>query len=53
MLENWCYDAEVLKEISGHYQNLSTPLPENLRQRLVDAKVYFIALPIIKCYLEC
>jgi thimet oligopeptidase len=39
MLENWCYESEVLKEISGHYLDTSVPLPEELRKRLVDAKV--------------
>jgi len=38
MLENWCYDAGVLKTISGHYKDPSTPLQEELRQKLVKAK---------------
>jgi len=38
MLENWCYEAEVLKRISGHYQDLSKPLPDDLRQKLIRAK---------------
>ena len=38
MLENWCYESDVLKEISGHYKDLTISLPEELRQRLVDAK---------------
>jgi len=38
MLENWCYDAEVLKRLSGHYQDLSKPLPDDLREKLIKAK---------------
>ena len=39
MLENWCYDEAVLKELSGHYLNREQSLPDDLRQKLVDAKV--------------
>jgi len=38
MLENWCYESEVLKQISGHYKDLSQPLPEDLRVKLINAK---------------
>eukprot|EP01117_Protostelium_nocturnum_P003259 TRINITY_DN1420_c0_g2_i1.p2 TRINITY_DN1420_c0_g2~~TRINITY_DN1420_c0_g2_i1.p2 ORF type:complete len:759 (-),score=281.48 TRINITY_DN1420_c0_g2_i1:2611-4866(-) len=38
MLENWCYEAEVLKELSSHYQTKES-LPEELRERLVRAKL--------------
>jgi len=38
MLENWCYDAAVLKRLSRHYQT-GEPLPETLRHQLVKAKL--------------
>lgn len=38
MLENWCYESEVLKQISGHYKDLSKPLPDDLRVKLINAK---------------
>jgi len=37
MLENWCFDASVLKRLSKHYQT-SEPLTETLRNQLVKAK---------------
>jgi len=38
MLENWCYEAEVLKRLSGHYKDLSKSLPEELRVQLVRSR---------------
>jgi len=39
MLENWCYDSEVLKKISGHYKDPeNNPLPEEIRRRLIESK---------------
>jgi Zn-dependent oligopeptidase len=38
MLENWVYNATVLQRISGHYQDLKKPLPDDLREKLVAAK---------------
>jgi len=38
MLENWCYDASVLKKLSKHYQT-GEPLPEALRTQLIKAKL--------------
>eukprot|EP01116_Phalansterium_solitarium_P020301 TRINITY_DN5937_c0_g1_i1.p1 TRINITY_DN5937_c0_g1~~TRINITY_DN5937_c0_g1_i1.p1 ORF type:complete len:776 (+),score=281.64 TRINITY_DN5937_c0_g1_i1:314-2329(+) len=44
MLENWCYDSAVLKRLSGHYQDASKSLPEELRQKLLAAKLVNEAL---------
>lgn len=37
MLENWCYEADVLKRLSKHYQTGDT-LPESMRVALVNAR---------------
>lgn len=37
MLENWCYEKDILQRLSKHYQT-GSPLPENLRNQLVAAK---------------
>eukprot|EP01119_Soliformovum_irregulare_P009694 TRINITY_DN232_c0_g2_i1.p1 TRINITY_DN232_c0_g2~~TRINITY_DN232_c0_g2_i1.p1 ORF type:complete len:572 (+),score=214.58 TRINITY_DN232_c0_g2_i1:230-1945(+) len=38
MLENWCYEEEVLKIISGHYQDQSKTLPNELREKIIKAR---------------
>lgn len=38
MLENWCYEPVVLARLSGHYEDLSKPLPDDLREKLIKAK---------------
>jgi thimet oligopeptidase len=38
MLQNWVWDSEMLKLISGHYQDPSRHLPEDLLQRMITAK---------------
>lgn len=37
MLENWCFEKDVLKRMSGHYQT-KEPLPDNLLDKLIQAK---------------
>eukprot|EP00743_Colponemidia_sp_Colp-15_P000239 GILK01000278.1.p1 GENE.GILK01000278.1~~GILK01000278.1.p1 ORF type:complete len:518 (-),score=101.49 GILK01000278.1:171-1724(-) len=40
MLENWVWEPEILKYISNHYDSApgSTPLPDDLRQRMLEAR---------------
>jgi len=38
MLENWCYDAEVLNIISGLYTDTAQALPDKYRELLIKAK---------------
>lgn len=38
MLENWVWDREMLKKISGHYQNLSQKLPDALITQMLSAR---------------
>jgi len=38
MLENWCYESEVLRRLSGHYQNNSKKLPEDMLESLIKAR---------------
>ncbi|XP_065909413.1 thimet oligopeptidase-like [Dysidea avara] len=37
MLENWCWEAEPLKRMSGHYKD-ATPLPDEMIKTLVASR---------------
>jgi thimet oligopeptidase len=41
MLENWCYDREILRKISGHFKDLSKTLPDELLNNILRSK-YFL-----------
>ncbi|MCL1125499.1 oligopeptidase A [Shewanella surugensis] len=36
-MENWCYEAEALAEISGHYET-GEPLPQSMLDKMLAAK---------------
>lgn len=38
MLENWAYNPEVLKVISGHYKNPSEKLPNEIINKIIAAR---------------
>ena len=38
MLEHWCWEASVLRRLSGHFERDGEALPEDLLERLVKAK---------------
>ena len=38
MLENWVWQRETLKQLSGHYQNPKEKIPDKLIDRLIVAK---------------
>ncbi|MBI4056918.1 MAG: Zn-dependent oligopeptidase, partial [Elusimicrobia bacterium] len=38
MLENWVWDPVVLRKLSGHYQDKSKKLPEELLKKMIEAK---------------
>lgn len=38
MLENWCWEPDVLKKISSHYET-QKPLPDDLIEKLVKRLV--------------
>jgi thimet oligopeptidase len=42
MLENWVWNAEMLKRISGHYKNMAESLPDELIQKMQHSK-YFMS----------
>lgn len=46
-MENWCWEAEVLTFISGHYQS-DEPLPQEMLDKLLAAKNYQAALFILR-----
>lgn len=39
MLENWAWKEEVLNQISGHFEDPSKKLPEDILKRMIDAKL--------------
>lgn len=46
-MENWCWEAEALAFISGHYQS-GEPLPQEMLDKLLAAKNYQAALFILR-----
>jgi oligopeptidase A len=46
-LENWCYHEPILRSISGHWET-SDPLPDDLVEKLLDAKVYMAASGMLR-----
>eukprot|EP01094_Clydonella_sp_ATCC50884_P017810 TRINITY_DN3179_c0_g1_i2.p1 TRINITY_DN3179_c0_g1~~TRINITY_DN3179_c0_g1_i2.p1 ORF type:complete len:788 (-),score=269.81 TRINITY_DN3179_c0_g1_i2:248-2275(-) len=38
MLENWCYESDVLQRLSGHYEREEEVLPQSLLEPIVAAK---------------
>jgi len=44
MLENWVWQPEVLKKLSGHYLDNTKPLPDELIQNIIRAKNVCIGL---------
>jgi len=38
MLENWCYEPVVLAKLSGHYNDQSKTLPDDLREKLIKSR---------------
>ncbi len=39
MLENWVWDKQVLSMLSGHYTDSSKKLPEDIIERMIEAKL--------------
>ncbi|MGL5990794.1 MAG: oligopeptidase A [Plesiomonas sp.] len=46
-MENWCWEAEALAFISGHYES-GEPLPADKLQKLLDAKNYQAAMFVLR-----
>ncbi len=46
-MENWCYHEPILKSISGHW-GTGEPLPDDLVQKLLDAKVYMAGSAMVR-----
>ena len=38
MLENWAYEPQILTMVSGHYKDESKPLPQELQEKIVEAR---------------
>lgn len=47
LLENWCWDRNVLKWMSSHYQT-GESLPEDLLERMLDAKHFHTGLAYLR-----
>jgi oligopeptidase A len=46
-MENWCYHEPILRSISGHWET-GDPLPDDLVQKLLDAKVYMAGSVMVR-----
>ena len=46
-MENWCWQAESLKRVSGHYKT-DAPLPSELLDRLIAAKNFNSGLAMVR-----
>ncbi|MBY6188019.1 oligopeptidase A [Marinobacter hydrocarbonoclasticus] len=46
-LENWCWEADALAEISGHYQT-GEPLPVEMLEKMLAAKNYQSAMMMLR-----
>ncbi|TRO54862.1 M3 family peptidase, partial [Candidatus Bathyarchaeota archaeon] len=46
-MENWCYHEPTLRTISGHWET-DEPLPNELVQKLMDAKVFMAASAMLR-----
>jgi len=46
-MENWCYHEPILRSISGHWET-GEPLPDDLVQKLLDAKVYMAGSAMVR-----
>ncbi len=46
-MENWCYHEPILRSISGHWET-GDPLPDDLVQKLLDAKVYMAGSDMVR-----
>lgn len=46
-MENWCYHEPILRSISGHWET-GEPLPDDLVQKLLDAKVYMAGSTMVR-----
>jgi len=44
MLENWCWQKEILKKLSGNFENPTEPLPEELIDNIIRSKNVCVAL---------
>lgn len=47
LMENWCWESEVLSSISGHYKN-NEPLPNKIIKNILLSKKYNASLFILK-----
>ncbi|WP_456371810.1 M3 family metallopeptidase, partial [Thiolapillus sp.] len=46
-MENWCWEKQALKLISGHYET-GAPLPDELHQRMLDARNFQSAMQLLR-----
>jgi oligopeptidase A len=46
-MEYWCYHEPTLRKVSGHYES-GEPLPDELVQKLIEAKVYLAASSMMR-----
>ncbi|MCC8365285.1 oligopeptidase A [Xenorhabdus sp. PB61.4] len=47
IMENWCWEAEALEFISGHYET-NAPLPKEMLDNMLEAKNYQAAMKMLR-----
>ncbi len=48
MLENWVWEKEALQKLSGHYEDASKKLPDDLIEKMLKAKLLGVGLNYLR-----
>ncbi len=48
MFENWVWQPEILKKLSGHFTDMKKKLPDDLIARLIGAKLFLSGLKYLR-----
>jgi Zn-dependent oligopeptidase len=48
MLENWVWKKETLKKLSGHYSNPQKQLPDEIIEKMIQAKLLNVGLQTLR-----
>lgn len=48
MLENWVWEREALQKLSGHYEDMTKKLPDDLIEKMLKAKLLGVGLNYLR-----